>query len=214
MFGLFKRGGSGAQPSLDAVRFDATGYTFQGEPQPGQARVWHTPTGDGLIVRFIEAPPDIPADAGSVEDLVAFYRHLLGDSGGRLVEVRVVDAVGCRAVRTLLSVPQQPSGRTYIGSLTLPFRDFSFVIKCQCAEGGPTGLKAALLFDRSRAANEPMTVEGGRFHIPGFDVDDPKHDAEFPHDPVARARRVLDHVARSLVVAAEVRQLPGFALPC
>ena len=36
MFGLFKRGGGGAaKPSLDAVRFDATGYVFQGEPQPG-----------------------------------------------------------------------------------------------------------------------------------------------------------------------------------
>jgi hypothetical protein len=51
------------------------------------------------------------------------------------------------------------------------------------------------------------------FHTPGFDVDDPKHDAEFPHDPVARARRVPEHVAGSPVVAAEVRRLPGFALP-
>ena len=109
--------------------------------------------------------------------------------------------------------PQQPSGRTCVGSLTVPFRDFSFVLKCQCAEAGPTGLKAALLLDRSLAAKEPMQVGGGRFHIPGFDPDDPKYDAEFPHDPAARARRVLDHVAGSLVIAAEVRQLPGFALP-
>jgi hypothetical protein len=214
MFGWFKRGGGGAaRPSLDAVRFDDTGYVFQGEPQPGKVRVWHTPEGDGLGVYFLPVPPDLPANGGSVEELAAFYRQLLGDSGGKLVEARVVDAGGCRAVRTVLSVPQESSGRTYVGSLTVPFRDFSFVLKCQCPEHGHTGLKAALLFDRSRAANEPMTIEDGRFHIPGFDVDDPKHDAEFPHDPVARARRVLDHVAASLVVAAEVRQLTGFALP-
>jgi hypothetical protein len=214
MFGLFKRGGGGAaQPSLDAVSFDATGYAFQGEPQPGKLRVWHTPEGDGLGVCYFPVQPDLPANAGAVEELAAFYRRLLGDSGGKLVECRVVVAGGCPAVRTILSAPQQPSGRTYVGSLTVPFRDFSFVLKCQCPEHGPTGLKAALLFDRSRAANEPMTVEGGRFHIPGFDVDDPRHDAEFPNDPVARARRVLDHVAGSLAVAAEVRQLPGFALP-
>ncbi len=214
MFGLFKRGGGGAaQPSLGAVCFDDTGYAFQGEPQPGKVRVWHTPEGDGLGMYFFPVPPDLPANAGSVEELAAFYRQLLGDSGGKLVECRVVVARGCPAVRTILSVPQQPSGRTCVGSLTVPFRDFSFVVKCQCPEHGHTGLKAALLFDRRGSANEPMAIGGGRFHIPGFDVDDPKHDAEFPHDPVARTRRVLDHVAGSLVVAAEVRQLPGFALP-
>ena len=213
MASLFNRGGGAVPSSLDAVRFDATGYALQGEPQAGKVRVWDTPEGDGLGLYFFPIPPDLPANARSVEELAAFYRRLLGESGGRLVEVRIVDAGGCRAVRTILSVPQQPSGRTYVGSLTLPFRDFSFVLKCQCPEHGLTGLKAALLFSRSQAANEPITTEGGRFHIPGFDIDDPKHDTEFPHDPIARARRVLDHVAESLEVAAEIRQCPGFPLP-
>ena len=211
MFGLSRSGG--AKPSLDAVRFDTTGYAAQGEPQPGKVRVWHTPEGDGLGVYFFPVPPDLPANAGSVGELAASYRRLLGDSGGKLVEVSVVIAGGCPAVRTILSVPQQPSGRTYVGSITVPFRDFSFVIKAQCAEGGPTGLKEAVLFDRSQAANEPMQIEGGRFHLPGWNPDDPKHDVEFPDHPVARARRVLDHVAGTLVVASDVRELPGFALP-
>jgi hypothetical protein len=215
MFGLFKRGsgGGGSKPSLDAISFDTTGYAAQGEPQPGKVRVWHTPQGDGLGVYFFPIPPDLPANAASVDELAAFYRQLLGDSGGKLVEVRVVVAGGCPAVRTILSVPQRPSGRTCVGSLTVPFRDFSFVLKCQCAEGGPTGGKEALLFDRSRAANAPMQIEGGRFHIPGWDPDAEKYDAEFPDHPVARARRVLAHVTGSLVVADEVRKLPGFALP-
>src|SRR5262249_1454768 len=107
----------------------------------------------------------------------------------------------------------QPSGRTYVGSLTVPFRDFSFVLKCQCAEGGPTGFKEALLLDRSLAAGEPMKIEDGQFHIPGWDPDAERYDAEFPDHPVARARRVLAHVAGSLVVADEIRKLPGFSLP-
>jgi hypothetical protein len=213
MFGLFRRGSdSGAKPSLDAVRFDTTGYAFQGEPLPGQVRVWHTPDGDSLGVYFFPVPPDLPANAASVDELAVFYDRLLGESGGKLVEVRVVVSGGCPTVRTILSVPQQPSGRTYVGSLTVPFRDFSFVLKCQCAEGGPTGLKEALLFARSRAANEPMQFKGGRFHIPDWNPDHPKHDAEFPDHPVARVRRVFDQVARSLVVTGEVRELPGFAL--
>ncbi len=215
MFGLFKggSGSGGAKPSLDAVRFDTAGYAFQGEPQPGKVRVWHTPEGDGLGVYFFSVPPDLPANAASTDELAAFYRRLLGNSGGKLVETRVVVAGGCPAVRTILSVPQSPSGPTYVGSLTVPFRDFSFVLKCQCAEAGPTGLKEALLFDRSRAANEPMQIEGGQFHILGWNPDDPKHDVEFANHPVARVRRGLDHVGGSLVVAVEVRELPGFALP-
>src|SRR6516162_9034504 len=92
MFGLFKRGSGagGAKPSLDAVRFDTTGYAFQGELQPGKARVWHTPENDGLGVYFFPVPPDLPANAGAVE-LAAVYRRLLRDSGGKLVEVAVVD---------------------------------------------------------------------------------------------------------------------------
>lgn len=215
MFGLFKRGSRGgdAKPSLDAVRFYTTGYESQGEPQPGKVRVWHTPEGDGLGVYFFPVPPDLPANAASVDELAAFYRRLLGESGGKLVEIGVITAGGCPAVRTILSVPQHPSGRTYVGSLTVPFRDFSFVVKCQCAEAGPTGLKEALLFDRSRAANEPMQIEGGRFDILGWDPDAERHDVEFPQHPVARVRRVLLHIAGSLSIVPEVRQLPGFALP-
>jgi len=164
-------------------------------------------------VYFFPVPPDLPAQAASVDELAGFYRRLLGDSGGKLVEVGVVVAGGCPAVRAILSVPQQPTGRTYVGSLTVPFRDFSFVLKCQCAEGGPTGLKEALLFDRSLASNEPMQIEGGRFQIPGWNPDAESYDAEFPDHPVARARRVLTHVAASLVVADDVRELPGFPLP-
>jgi hypothetical protein len=211
MFGHFKRGG--AKPSLDAICFDTTGYASQGEPQPGKVRIWHTPEGDGLGVYFFTVPPDLPANASSVDELTAVYGRLLGEAGGNLVEVSVVIANSCSAVRTILSVPQQPSGRTYVGSLTLPFRDFSFVIKCQCAEGGPTGLKEALLFDRSRAANEPMQIEGEQFYFADWNPDNPKYDVEFPNHPVARARRVLNHVIRTLVVASDVRKLPRFALP-
>jgi hypothetical protein len=166
MFGIFKRGpGAGGEPSLDAVRFDTKGYKYQGEAQPGRVRVWHTPEGDGLGVYFFTVPPDLPANATSVDDLAAFYSRLLGDSGGKLVEARVVEAGGCTAVRTIFSVPQQPSGRTYIGSLTVPFRDFSFVFKCQCPERGMTGSKEAILLDRSMAANEPMQKNDGGFHM-------------------------------------------------
>src|SRR5437588_10564327 len=104
MFGLFKRGSGagGSKPSLDGVRFHTTGYAAQGEPQPGKVRVWHTPQGDGLGVYFLPVPPDLPTNAVSVDALAGFYRRLLGDSGSKLVEVAVITAGGCPAVRTIL----------------------------------------------------------------------------------------------------------------
>lgn len=219
MFGLFKRGfrSDGPKPSLEAVHFDTTGYVFTGELQPGALRVWHTPQGDGLGLYFYPLPPDLPVGAASVEELEAFYRGLLAasdtNSGGKLVEIRVVVAGGCLAVRTIVSIAQQPSGRSYVGSLTVPFRAFSFVLKCQCAEGEPTGLKEALLLDRIWAAKERAEGDGARLSVPEWDPNSPTHDAEFPGHPVARVRRVLDHVEQSLVVADDIRQLPRFALP-
>ena len=93
MFGFFKRrSGGGATPSLDSVHFDTTGYAFQGEPRPGSLRFWHTPEGDELGLYFFPVPPDLPANAGSVEELAAFYRQMLGESGAKWVEVSVITA--------------------------------------------------------------------------------------------------------------------------
>src|SRR5215470_13465053 len=103
--------GDVSKPSLDAIHFDTTGYECQGEPEAGRLRVWYTPEGDGLGLYFFPIPPDLPANAGSVDELAAYYSQLPGDSGGKLVEVRVVVAGGCPAIRTVLSFPQQPSGR-------------------------------------------------------------------------------------------------------
>lgn len=217
MFGLLNRvfGVRGATPSLDAIRFDTTGYAFAGEQVPGHLRVWNTPEGDQLGVHFFSVPPNLPADATSVADLAAVYRRLIEEcepGGGRLVEISVLTAGGCPAIRIIVSVPQQPSGRAYIGALTVPFRDFSFVLKSQVLERGPgpTGLKETILMMRRWKAEEtPRSLTDD----PPFDPDAPEHDSEFPGHPVARTRRVMAHVEATLMVVEAVRRLPAFALP-
>jgi hypothetical protein len=215
MFGLFKRdsGESGAKPSLDSIHFDATGYATKGEPKPG-VRVWHAPDGVGVGVQLVLIPLDLPANAASVGVLAAYYLGCV-KKGGKLIEVSVVTAAGRHVVRTIFSELQQNSGRTFVGCLTLPFRDFFFAVKCLREEVGPapTGLKEALLLDRAFREKKPMQIEGGRFHIPGWNPDDAKYDAEFPKHPVAQVRRMLDHLAKTLELADEIQQLPGFDLP-
>ena len=184
---------------LDLIHFDATGYVSEGDSQAEDQRVWQTPEGDGLGVYFIPLPPDLPVNTTSVDELAAFYQQQMAQiESGKLIEAGVVSAGNCPTVCTIVSVPQKPSGRIYVGSLTVPFRDFSYVLKCQCGEDGPTGLKEAVLFDRSQAAGESVTIHNdGTFTIPGWNPDDPKFDVEFPSHPVARVRRVLAHITDS-----------------
>jgi hypothetical protein len=157
MFQLFKRGfrRGGTQPSPGAVRFETTGYEAHGEPQPGKVRVCNTPEGDGLGMYFFPVPPDLPANAASVDELASFYQRLLGESGGKLG-----------------------------------------------AEGRPTGLKEAVLLERSRGSGEPMQIEGGQLQIPGWNPDYPKHDAEFPGHPGAQwefSPRIVRLSSRSVI---------------
>src|SRR5690242_19704616 len=57
LMGLFSRH---APPSLDSVRFDASGYEAKGDPQPGRQRVWWSPDGDGVGLYVFTIPPDLP----------------------------------------------------------------------------------------------------------------------------------------------------------
>ena len=188
------------QPSLDSVRFDATGWSYQGEPQPSEVRVWHTPDGDGVGVYFFAVPPNLPRQATSAAALTAFYRRMMAGSSARLLEALPIECGNCAAVRALLAVPESPSGRSYLGSITVPFRNFSFVIKCQCAENGVTGIKEAILQDRRLRSSNFET----------FDPDAEVYDREFPDHPVARARRILNHVAATLEIAPGTLRLPKF----
>ena len=216
MASLIRRifGARAVTPTLDAVRFDATGYDFMGEQRPGHLRVWNTPEGDQVGLLFFNVPPDLPAGASSVRELRDYYQCMIADStpsgAGKLVDTNVVAAGGCLAIRTIVSVPQEPSGRAVVGSLTIPFRDFSFVLKSQALEAGLTGVKESVLLARRWATESTAQPLPGD---PTWDPDAPEHDVEFPHHPVARTRRVLDHLQAGLRVDEEVRRLPGFALP-
>src|SRR6185436_4309139 len=125
--------------SLDSVAFDTTGYELQADRDG--VRVWWTPQGDGLGLFYYPIPPDIGASLDSIGDLRQFYRRRARSAGLGVLEIELIRVGEYEAVRTLFKMPQQPAGRTYVGSLTFPFRDFSFVLKVQAQEVGITGIR-------------------------------------------------------------------------
>jgi len=103
---------------LDLVNFDTAGFDAQGDRDG--VRVWHSGAGDGVGLYYVSGPPDIDADLEDVESVRAFYRRVTVESGLAIIEVETPIIQECRCVRTIVKMPQQPTGMTYLGSLTLP----------------------------------------------------------------------------------------------
>lgn len=215
-------------PTLDSIKFDTADFTFIGDED--NARVWHTRDGDGIGLYYFPLTPDIEADIQSVAEVRSHYRRLTDGSGSGLVECDTLLVHGCRTVRTIIKVPQQPTGMTYLGSLTFPFREFSFVVKVQCMERGITGLREstilAELLESGKIIIDDDTQAGP---IPGWvpDADDPafvsgftgnrseeeKYDQRFPTHPLSKVRLLLNHIQTTVQLTDEIRNAPEFLYP-
>jgi hypothetical protein len=215
--------------SLDSITFDTTGLALQGDLD--STRVWHTWVGDGIGLYYFNKPPDIDADPDSVDEVRNFYRLLVASAGVGIIEVETLILDECRAIRTIFKVSQQPSGMTYLGSITLPFRDFSYVIKVQCMEYGATGIREAVVADALLASEQIQIQSDGerRAEILGWSrdpygcsVDAPlkrnraeaeEYDSQFPEHPLSRLRTILREIQDSVHIAAGIKSEPAFAFP-
>jgi hypothetical protein len=195
--------------SPDSVTFDASRYNFQGDREG--ARVWFLPEGGGIGLYFFPKQPDLPPRAASVQQLRESYSARMGEKI-KLVDCRVITLDGVPSIWLVIKEKQEPRGMTYLGSLTIPFRDFSFVIKIQCAEQGVTGMREALLIDEALKKGTGK-VEGDRFVPDGWSFDDEQFDERLPKHPLSRVRRELRHIASSIRIDPKVKDQPRFELP-
>jgi len=206
-----------------AITFDETGFEHQGEDNG--AIIWFTPKGDVLGLFHYPIPPDIHADLSNIDCVRAFYRRIVSQSGLGVIEIDTVLVDGCTAVRTLFKAAQQPTGRTYLGALTFPYRDFSYVLKAQCEELGMTGIRDTTVGTKLMASGDiGLDSESGM--MTGW-LDDPydpsetgpmtrnkselpEYDARFPDHPLSRARWVLNHLERTVAINETIKSQPAF----
>ncbi|CAN5906300.1 hypothetical protein BH11MYX4_BH11MYX4_32600 [soil metagenome] len=209
-------------PSFDSISFDTAGLTLQGEKNG--ARVWHTEAGDGIGLFLFDKAPDIGADLGSLDSVRAFYRALAADAGLALIEVDTPEIDDRVATRTIFKAPQEPTGMTYLGSITLPFRDFSFVLKMQCREHGTTGMRDVVVLEAMLGKGQVTLREDGTMkgwmqdpYDPSFQApllrnlsDDETYDALFPEHPLSRLRSTLRALEPTLRLSGELKSAPPF----
>jgi len=209
---------------LEKVSFDTAGLELEGDRD--NIRVWRDRFGDAVLLYFFPVPPDIEVDPHSLVDLREFYRARCAGGSSVIIEVETICADECNAIRTIVKSPQEPSGMAYVGSIILPFRDFSYVVKVQCEEHGTTGVRDAVVFDRMLASGEVKITQAGRLEgwmqdpydpewvgrLARNRAEDERFDEEFPDHPLSRVRSVLRQAQGTLRVAPEVKAEPKFVV--
>jgi hypothetical protein len=214
--------GSDVNP-LDAIEIKIPGLAAAGGGNG--VRLWHTLDGDVVGLHYFALPPDLPADLDSLEALRVATSQRTSAAGSAIVEITVTEVDGCRALRQVVKVPQRPFGMIYRGSLTLPFRDFSFVAKVQCQERSLTGLRDAMVLDQKLRSGE-VRLDPGHGGMDGWMkdpygtsglarslADDENYDERFPGHPLSRARRCLNALQSGIAISDRIRTAAPFVLP-
>ena len=218
---------------LDSIVFDLEGWqvpdvTDVGPVASTVSRVWINGSGDELSLHFFDRPPDLPAPLTDMPAIRDGYRTGVAAQGGGIVSVNPVTIGRLTAVETVFKYPQQPHGMTYAGAITLPFRDFSLVLRVICREIGMTGLRDSMVFAKMLSARSVTVVIEGAPRIADWAKDpydstyaegnlrnrsdDERWDVEFPDHPLSRVRTCLKQrarVAASLQIWKPRRSLRG-----
>lgn len=197
--------GWSTDPSSPNVRYDADGMAFS--------------------VDFFALPPDIGASLTNISGLQRFYRDALVRNGVALIECDVIAISGFIGVRVVAKAALEPRGFAFLGSVTVPFRDCSYVLKFQAAEGQPTGLREAMVMMEVMDVGD-INVDDESGRISGWCADpydpdleyqpmrnqaDAVHwDAKFPGHPLSRVRAALDDLPSRASFARRLKGLPKF----
>ncbi len=125
--------------TLDSVTFDTSGMKYEGDY--GDVRIWRTEAGDGVgIVLLSHHRPifrSISAGSTAYADSTRSPQQQVEQRPSKSI---FFNPDACYSIWTIVKIPAGTRWDTYIGSITLPFRDFSYVLKTQCEEHGVTGV--------------------------------------------------------------------------
>lgn len=118
--------------TTDSIRFSTPGLMLR-KNEPAR-QLWLNAFNDVIEFRSFDLQPDIPVRLSDARGLRAFYDSGAVTQQGSVIGLEVRAVQKFRAVLLELQLPAQPRGSTFVASITLPFRDGSFVIKAQAIE--------------------------------------------------------------------------------
>jgi hypothetical protein len=217
MFSWFK------DKEINRISFDVTDWKIR--EKTSEIKIWDKDCGEILSLNFFDKKPDIPVSLTQIDELRSFYRNLILEAGGGIIKIETIKIKGIDAVECIFKIPMQPSGVTYVGSFTFPFRDKSYVLKFQCAEQGITGQRDAIIF----AVDSNFDFDNDNENIDPFKdwAKDPydetftegllmnlseseKYDEKFPNHPLTRLRKHIKQVKQTINFGEKLHNLHKF----
>lgn len=146
-----------------------------------------------------------------IDVLRQLFRDRVAEVAGGIIEVVPFEHKKLALLKAIIKLPQHASGVTYVASLTMLFKQCSFVIKVQAVETGMTGYREALVVDRLMNGNpsfgsweemdwlfdpyDSAIKTGVLMNKSELAVDDPS----FPHHPLTIARELINEGLLRLV---------------
>ena len=177
--------------------------------------LWTNKFGDSLSINFFPKMPDLPKNALDIKTIRDFFRNMIIQSNGAIVEVEKEYLDSLLAIKTIIKFPQESSGLTFLASYTIPRDSFSFVLKLTCPERGITGMREAVILDKALGEGivDVATRKGWFFdpYDPEFKApllsnlaDKQEYDAQFPNSALSRARNGLKVIKENVEFSEEV----------
>ncbi|HLP63130.1 hypothetical protein [Flavobacterium sp.] len=184
---------------------------------------WINPEQSTLLsLSFFNIKPNLPT-VKNLEFLKSFFRESISAVNGGLVNVEIINLNTIPTVKTIFKVPQEETGMIYLGSLIIPFEDYSFVIKIQSNEVGTTGLRDTVVLNELLEKEEITFGEEGieNWFSDPYDVnfkkgtlmnksDDEKYDNEFINHPLTIVRSLLNKIIQETTFNPEIESIARF----
>lgn len=211
--------------NLDLITFDTTNYEYLGVEDG--IKMWETKQGDLLALYLFDKKPDIGASLDDLLELRKFYRSSVTKAGLAVIEIDTIEIDTVKVVKTIFKAPQQSRGMVYIGSLTIPFQDFSYVVKLQAEERGITGLRDTAIFHKMIESGKVIMKDNNDdVEVIGW-MQDPydsafkakimmnlseleEYDKLFPEHPLSRVRGIFPSVVKTLKIDGSLKESPVF----
>ena len=194
---------------------------FVPEPGIGAFMAWRARTGELIRGRRHLGAPRMRADPGSRRALEAFYARELAHADQTLVWVRPGRADGCPAILLVAKVRLAERRTCYLGSLVLPFRDFSYHLSVAALARGATRARTHAVLTSLLASGQVRrtwlrglrgweTPQYGRAGGAAVAAEHEEYDADFPAETLSRLRALLRQVERAVRLSKDTRSAPPF----
>ena len=224
MFGFFKR-----KKSQEAKKFEGIELiTFPvddwiEEVSNKEIKKWKGKRMPGVLsLNYFNIPPDLPT-MQDVDVLRNMYRTQVSEAQAGLIEAEIIVIGGYKAVRLIIKMSMGNFGMFYLGSLTFPFENCSYVLKIEHSEQGAAGVREAVIGNELMASGQVTVTDDG---VEGWAKDpyqanfkggllmnlseDKKYDERFPDHPLTLVRKELDFMEKHLIFHPDLGGVPSF----